>query len=377
MKLHEYQSKTIFAKYGIPIPKGRIAATAVEAKHIAEELGGRVVIKSQVLVGGRGKAGGIKVAKNAAEAEQLAQQILTMEIKGLPVRKVLVDEAAAIEHEIYFAITNDRAAKKPVMIASAEGGVDIEEVAATAPEKIIKVHIDPLLGLRDYQARDIAASIDLPRDHWREFSRIAAGLWQTYLETDATLAEINPLVITKDKRLVALDGKMMIDDNAMFRHADLNEMRDIDEEAPAETEARKYGLSYIKLDGSIGCMVNGAGLAMTSMDIVKLFGGEPANFLDIGGGAGSDKVAAAMKIILSDPNVKAVLFNIFGGITRCDEVARGILVAMDEVKPKVPMVVRLVGTNAEEGRKILKDAKMITAETLADAAQKAVQAAKG
>lgn len=376
MKLHEYQSKTIFAKYGIPIPKGRIAATAVEAKHIAEELGGRVVIKSQVLVGGRGKAGGIKVAKSAAEAEQLAQQILTMEIKGLPVRKVLVDEAAAIEHEIYFAITNDRAAKKPVMIASGEGGIDIEEVAAKTPEKIIKVHIDPLLGLRDYQARDIAASIDLPRDHWREFSRIAAGLWQAYLETDATLAEINPLVITKDKRLVALDGKMMIDDNSMFRHADLNEMRDIDEEAPAETEARKFGLSYIKLDGNIGCMVNGAGLAMTSMDIVKLFGGEPANFLDIGGGAGSDKVAAAMRIILSDPNVKAVLFNIFGGITRCDEVARGILVAMDEVKPKVPMVVRLVGTNAEEGRQILKNAKMITAETLADAAQKAVEAAR-
>lgn len=376
MKLHEYQSKTIFAKYGIPIPKGRVAATAVEAKHIAEELGGRVVVKSQVLVGGRGKAGGIKVAKSAAEAEQLAQQILAMEIKGLPVRKVLVDEAAAIEHEIYFAITNDRAAKKPVMIASGEGGIDIEEVAATTPEKIIKVHIDPLLGLRDYQARDIAASIDLPREHWREFSKIASGLWQAYLETDATLAEINPLVITKDKRLVALDGKMMIDDNAMFRHADLNEMRDIDEEAPAETEARKYGLSYIKLDGNIGCMVNGAGLAMTSMDIVKLFGGEPANFLDIGGGAGSDKVSAAMKIILSDPNVKAVLFNIFGGITRCDEVARGILVAMDEVKPKVPMVVRLVGTNAEEGREILKSAKMITAETLADAAKKAVEAAR-
>ena len=377
MKLHEYQSKTIFAKYGIPIPRGRIAATPSEAKHIAEELGGRVVIKSQVLVGGRGKAGGIKVAKSAEEAETLAQQILTMEIKGLRVRKVLVDEAAAIAHEIYFAITNDRGAKKPVMIASAEGGVDIEEVAATAPEKIIKVHVDPLLGLRDYQARDIAASIDLPREHWRDFSRIAASLWQAYLETDATLAEINPLVITKDKRLVALDGKMMIDDNALFRHADLNEMRDIDEEAPAETEARKYGLSYIKLDGSIGCMVNGAGLAMTSMDVIKLFGGEPANFLDIGGGAGADKVGAAMRIILSDPNVKAVLLNIFGGITRCDEVARGILVAIDEVKPKVPMVVRLVGTNAEEGRQILADAKLGTAETLVDAAKKAIALAKG
>ncbi len=377
MKLHEYQSKQIFARYGIPIPKGRVAAAASEAKAIAEELGGRVVIKSQVLVGGRGKAGGVKLAKNPDEAEVLAAQILAMEIKGLPVRKVLVDEAAAIESEIYFSITNDRAARKPVMIASAAGGMEIEEVAAKTPEKIIKVHIDPLLGLRDYQARDIAASIDLPREYWKDFSKIATGLWQVYSQNDATLAEINPLVITKDKRLVALDGKMMIDDNAMFRHADLAEMRDVDEEAPAETEARKYGLSYIKLDGSIGCMVNGAGLAMTSMDIVKLFGGEPANFLDIGGGAGSDKVAAAMKIILSDLNVKAVLFNIFGGITRCDEVARGILVAMDEVKPKVPMVVRLVGTNAEEGRKLLADAKMITAETLADAARKSVAAAKG
>jgi succinyl-CoA synthetase beta subunit len=377
MKLHEYQSKQIFAKYGVPIPKGRVAATASEARQIAEELGGRVVIKSQVLVGGRGKAGGVKVAKNSNEAEQFATQILAMEIKGLPVRKVLVDEASAIEQEIYLGITNDRAARKPVMMASAAGGVEIEEVAATTPEKIIKVNIDPLLGLRDYQARDVAASIDLPRDNWREFGKIANGLWQAYKASDATLAEINPLVIDKDQRLIALDGKMLIDDNALFRHPDLAEMRDIDEEAPSETEARKYGLSFIKLGGNIGCMVNGAGLAMTSMDVIKLFGGEPANFLDIGGGAGADKVAAAMRIILSDPNVRAVLYNIFGGITRCDEVARGILAAMEEVKPHVPMVVRLVGTNAEEGRALLADAKMITAETLADAAQKAVAAAKG
>jgi len=237
------------------------------------------------------------------------------------------------------------------------------------------VHIDPLLGLRDYQARDIAAGIDLPRELWRDFNAIAIALWKAYSENDATLAEINPLIINKDRKLVALDGKMLIDDSALFRHANLAEMRDIDEEAPAETEARKYGLSYIKLDGAIGCMVNGAGLAMTSMDVIKLFGGEPANFLDIGGGAGADKVAAAMKIILTDPNVKAVLFNIFGGITRCDEVAKGILTAMAEVKPKVPMVVRLVGTNAEEGRKLLENANMITAETLVDAAQKAVKAA--
>ncbi len=376
MKLHEYQSKQIFSKYGVPIPKGRVAATASEARQIAEELGGRVVIKAQVLVGGRGKAGGVKLAKDPDEAEQLATKILGMEIKGLPVRKVLVDEGAAIDQEIYFSITNDRAAKKPVMMASASGGMDIEEVAATAPEKIVKIHIDPLLGLRDYQARDIAASIDLPREYWKDFGAIANGLWKAYSQNDATLAEINPLVITKDKRLLALDGKMLIDDNALFRHSDLAEMRDIDEEAPEETEARKYGLSFIKLEGNIGCMVNGAGLAMTSMDIVKLFGGEPANFLDIGGGAGAEKVAAAMRIILSDANVKAVLFNIFGGITRCDEVARGILTAMKEVRPTVPMVVRLVGTNAEEGRQLLADAHMITAETLVDAAKKAVAAAQ-
>jgi succinyl-CoA synthetase beta subunit len=377
MKLHEYQSKQIFAKYGIPIPKGRVAATAAEARAIAEELGSRVVVKSQVLVGGRGKAGGIKLAKSPEEAQELATQILRMEIKGLPVRKVLVDEAAGIDKEIYLGITNDRAARKPVMMASAAGGVEIEEVARQTPEKIIKVHIDPLLGLKDYQTRDIALGIDLPKEYWRTFNTIAVGLWRAYSDCDATLAEINPLVITEDKRLVALDGKMVIDDNALFRHSDLAEMRDLDAEAPSEIEARKYGLTFIKLDGNIGCMVNGAGLAMTTMDITKLFGGEPANFLDIGGGAGAEKVAAALRIILGDPNVKAVLFNIFGGITRCDEVARGILAAMSEVKPKVPMVVRLVGTNAEEGRNILHDANMITADTLVDAAKKAVAAAQG
>jgi succinyl-CoA synthetase beta subunit len=376
MKLHEYQSKQIFARYGIPIPKGRVAVTAQEAKEIAEELGGRVVIKSQVLVGGRGKAGGIRLAKTPDEAEDLAALILAMDIKGLPVRKVLVDEAAQINQEIYLGITNDRAARKPVMMASAAGGVEIEEVARTEPEKIIKVHIDPLLGLRDYQSRDIAAGIDLPREHWKQFGQIALGLWKAYLDCDATLAEINPMVITGDNRLLALDGKMVLDDNALYRHPDLAEMRDLDVEAPSEIEARKYGLSFIKLDGNIGCMVNGAGLAMTTMDIIKLFGGEPANFLDIGGGASSDKVAAAMRIILSDPSVKAVLFNVFGGITRGDEVARGILAALDEVKTNVPMVIRLVGTNAEEGRQILADAHMITAETLADAARKAVAAAR-
>ena len=377
MKLHEYQSKQIFAKYGVPIPNGRVAATAAEAKQIAEELGGRVVIKSQVLVGGRGKAGGIRLAKNPEEAEDLATAILGMEIKGLPVRKVLVDQAANIDNEIYLGITNDRAARKPVLMGSAAGGVEIEEVARETPEKIVRVHIDPLLGLRDYQARDIAAGIDLPRDHWSTFGQICKSLWQAYNASDATLAEINPLVITDENHIIAVDGKMLVDDNALFRHPDLAEMRDLDAEAASEIEARKYGLSYIKLDGNIGCMVNGAGLAMTTMDIIKLFGGEPANFLDIGGGAGAEKVAAALRIILSDPNVKAVLFNVFGGITRGDEVAHGVLAALEEEKPLIPMVTRLVGTRAEEGRKILADANMITAETLAEAAQKAVAAAKG
>ncbi len=377
MKLHEYQSKQIFARYGVPIPKGRVAATATEARQIAEELGSRVVIKSQVLVGGRGKAGGIRLAKTPKEAEEVATQILGMEIKGLPVRKVLVDEAANIDHEIYLGITNDRAARRPVMMASSAGGVEIEEVARTTPEKIIKVHIDPLLGLREYQTRDVAIGIDLPREHWKQFTEICSYLWRAYLECDATLAEINPLVITGEKSLLALDGKMLLDDNALFRHTDLAEMRDVDEEAAEETEARKYGLSFIKLGGQIGCMVNGAGLAMTTMDIVKLYGGEPANFLDIGGGAGSEKVSAALRIILSDKNVKAILFNVFGGITRCDEVARGILTALAEVKSTIPMVVRLVGTNAEEGRALLANAKMITAATLVDAAKKAVAAAKG
>lgn len=376
MKLHEYQSKQIFAKYGVPIPKGRVASTATEARQIAEELGGKVVIKSQVLVGGRGKAGGIRVAKSAKEAEEMATQILGMEIKGLSVKKVLVDEAANIDQEIYLGITNDRAAQRPVIMASAAGGVEIEEVARLTPEKIIKIHVDPLLGLRDYQARDIAVGIDLPKEYWKQFADICRSLWRAYVESDATLAEINPLVILKEKHLLALDGKMLLDDNALFRHTDLAEMRDVDEEAAIETEARKYGLSFIKLDGQIGCMVNGAGLAMATMDIVKIFGGEPANFLDIGGGASADKVAAALRIILSDKNVKVILFNIFGGITRCDEVAKGILSALQEVKPHIPMVVRLVGTNAEEGRKLLVDARMITAETLVEAAQQSVAAIK-
>ncbi len=372
MKLHEYQSKQLFSQHGIPIPRGRVAMTAAEAKSIAEELRGRVVVKSQVLVGGRGKAGGIRLASTPEEALEVATAVLGMQIKGLPVRKVLVDEAAEFQAEIYLGVTNDRAARCPVMIASAEGGVEIEEVARTDPSKIARVQVDPLLGLREYQARDLAASIELPRDLWHAFIDIARGLYEAYQRSDATLAEINPLVITKANTLLALDGKVVLDDNGLFRHPELAEMRDLDEEAPAESEARKYGLSYVKLDGDIGCMVNGAGLAMATMDVIQLAGGRPANFLDIGGGAGAEKVAAALQIILTDKNVKAVLLNIFGGITRCDEVARGILMAMKDIRMEVPMVVRLVGTNEEEGRQLLSARKMITATTLADAAEKSV-----
>jgi len=377
MKLHEYYSKRRFSEYGIPIPKGKMAETPQEAQRIAEDLGGPVVVKSQVLVGGRGKAGGIKIAQDPKEAYQHAEDILKLSIKGLPVRKVLVDQAADIKDEIYLGITNDRSAQKPVIMASAEGGIDIEEVAHKTPEKIIKCHIDPLMGLKSYQSRDLAAGIDLPRDHWKAFGKIAQGLWQAYIGSDATLAEINPLVITGEGQLLAVDGKMVLDDNALFRHPDLEKYRDLDVDKEAEIQAREHGLSFIKLAGNIGCMVNGAGLAMTTMDIIKLFGGEPANFLDIGGGASSEKVAAALEIILSDSNVKAVLLNIFGGITRCDLVAIGILEALKVVKTDVPMVIRLVGTNAAEGRRLLKNASMKTADTLAEAAKMAVAAAKG
>jgi succinyl-CoA synthetase beta subunit len=381
VKLHEYQSKRIFARYEVPIPRGDVASTPDDAYKIAARLEGRVVVKAQVLVGGRGKAGGIKLAKDAPDAEAKASQILGMDIKGLKVRKVLIDEAAMdIVREIYLGIVIDRAACCPVMMASAEGGVEIEEVAKVMPERIFKVSIDPFLGLRGYQARELAFGIGLEKSLMASFISIATGLYNAFVGCDASLAEINPLLVTDHSgappSLLAVDGKMIIDDNALFRHSDLADMRDVDEEAPAETEARYYGLSYVKLDGEIGCMVNGAGLAMATMDIIKLYGGMPANFLDIGGGAQADRVAAALRIILADPKVKAVLFNIFGGITRCDEVAKGVLDALEQVPTDVPMVARLVGTNEEEGRRILTGAKMATAGTLVEAAQKAVELAQ-
>ncbi|RLC87466.1 MAG: ADP-forming succinate--CoA ligase subunit beta [Chloroflexi bacterium] len=379
MKLHEYQSKRLFAAHGVPIPRGDVATTPEEARRIAEELGTPVVVKSQVLVGGRGKAGGIRLAHTPAEAERVAGEVLGMEIKGLPVRKVLLDEAADIRQEIYLGVVVDRAACRPVMMASSEGGVEIEEVARINPEAIKKVTIDPFLGLRGYQTVTLAKGIGLAGEYRRAFDRIARGLYQAFLACDASLAEINPLVVTGEGSLLAVDGKMVLDDNGLFRHPDLAQMRDVDEETPAEREAREAGLSYVQLDGEIGCMVNGAGLAMATMDIIKHFGGAPANFLDIGGGAKAERVATALRLILADPNVKAVLFNIFGGITRCDEVAKGIVTAFEEVEPTVPMVARLVGTNEAEGRAILEDSgyRLITATTLAEAAQKAVAAAGG
>ena len=383
MKLHEYQSKFLFRDYGIPIPQGKVATTASQAHRIAEELGGTVVVKAQAHVGGRGKAGGVKLARDPDEARQHAAAILGMDIKGLTVEKVLVDPGADIQQEIYLAITNDRGARKPLIMSSMEGGMDIEELNRERPDAIIREHIDPIMGLQDYQMTYIASAMGMPRAQWRSFGKILRGLYDCYTASDAELAEINPLVITGEGDLLAVDGKVIIDDNALFRQPALTAQRDISGEPESERLARQAGITYIKLEGQIGCMVNGAGLAMTTMDMTKLYGDEagigPANFLDIGGGATPEQVAAALRIILSDDNVKCVLFNIFGGITRCDEVANGILTAYNEVKPSVPMVIRLQGTNAVQGNRIIAEASIpniISADTLTQAAQLAVAAVK-
>ncbi len=377
MKLHEYQARDLLATYGIPVTGGGVATTPAEARAIAEQLGRPVVVKAQVFVGGRGKAGGVKLAATPEEAEQVAGQILGMDIKGLIVEKVLVAEAITYEKEIYLSAILDRGTKCVVMIASAEGGVEIEEVAKTNPEAIIKLPAHPTLGLQEYQARELAFAIGLTDGKQaRQFAQIATALYRVFVATDASLAEINPLVIRADGSLQALDSKVLLDDSALFRHPDLAALRDSSDEPEAERLARQADITFIKLDGSIGCMVNGAGLAMATMDVVKLYGGEPANFLDIGGGAGKAKVKAALQIILADPSVKAVMFNIFGGITRVDEVARGIIAALEEVPTNVPMVARLTGTNEEEGRRLLAESKLIPAATLGEAAQKAVAAAQ-
>ncbi len=378
MKLHEYQARDLLATYGIPVTRGGVATTPAEVRAVAEQIGGPVVVKAQVFVGGRGKAGGVKLAETPEQAEQVGSQILGMTIKGLTVEKVLVAEAITYSKEIYLSAILDRAAKRVTMIASAEGGVEIEEVARTNPDAIIKIPAHPHLGLKDYQARELAFGIGLSDGKQaRQFAQIASALYKVFVENDASLAEINPLVIRADGSLQALDSKVLLDDSALFRHPDLAALHDASEEPEAEQRARAADITFIKLDGSIGCMVNGAGLAMATMDVVKLYGGEPANFLDIGGGAGKEKVKAALQIILADPNVKAVMFNIFGGITRVDEVARGIIAALEEVQTDVPMIARLTGTNEEEGRRLLAASRLIPAATLAEAAQKAVAAAQG
>ena len=380
MKLHEFQSKQIFGKYGVPVPAGIVADNVDDAVKAAEQIGLPVVIKAQVLVGGRGKAGGVKVAKTLDDVREKAAAILALTIKDLPVRRVLIDPAADIRNEIYLGIVIDRNNRRATLMASAAGGIDIEEVAHTAPEKIVRVPIDPFVGLPQYLATDVAVAIGLPREHWVAFAKIARGLAQAFIENDASLAEINPLAMVGQPdgsvKLMALDGKMVIDDNAMFRHPDLEAMRDPDEDSEAEKQARITGINFISLDGEVGCMVNGAGLAMATMDVVKFYGGSASNFLDVGGGAKADKVAAALRLILADEKVKSVLVNIFGGITRCDEVAKGIVDAMKIVDVKVPMVVRLVGTNMDEGKRILESANLHSADTLGEAAQKAVELAK-
>lgn len=377
MNLYEYQAKRLFAEHGVPIPNGDIATTPEEARAVAEKLGGRVVVKSQVHTGGRGKAGGVKLADNPADAEAKANDILGLDIKGHVTRTVLIDEVApgGIAQEIYLAILTDRAARKPMIMASAEGGMDIEEVAATTPEKIFKVWIDPQLGIKPYQGTYLAKSLGLKRELWKQFWQILSGLYACFISNDATLTEVNPLVITGEGNLMALDGKMSIDESALFRQPKVAAMEDKSIIPESELKAQEIGINFIKLDGNIGCMVNGAGLAMTTMDIINLFGGSPANFLDIGGGANAEKVATALELILSDKNVKAVLINIFGGITRGDEVAKGIIAALEKIDTDVPMVLRLAGTKAKEGLEILAEANLPTAETLSDAAKKAIAAA--
>jgi succinyl-CoA synthetase beta subunit len=370
MKLHEYQSKQIFTRYGIPVPRGRIASSAQEARQIASELASRVVIKAQVLVTGRGKAGGIRLAKTPKEAEEIAMQILGMDLGGNRVRKILVDEAININKEIYLGITIDRSVYKPAIIASSAGGVNVEEISGLSTGKFQKIEIDPFLGLNNFQARDLALGIDLERQYWRSFIEICQGLWKLFSDYDATTAEINPLVITADGGLKALDGKTTIDENALYRHQDLTELRDIEPDSLAQIEARKYCISYTKMDGDIGILVNGAGLAMSTMDRIHGLGGKPANFLDIGGGANAEKVAAAFRILLSEPSVKSILVNIFGGITRCDEVAKGIVEAIKQTGPAIPYAIRLAGFNSEEGSKILLEEGITNSESLEDAVKK-------
>jgi succinyl-CoA synthetase beta subunit len=382
MKIHEHQAKEILRRYGVRTPKGTVAATPAKAEgaakrlHDKEGVGFPMVVKAQVLVGGRGKAGGVKLAHSLEEVRARAKDILKMDIKGEIVKKVLIEQGIDIAREIYLGIIIDRARKMPVFMASAAGGVDIEQVAAETPEKILFSPVDPLTGLADFQVREMGFFTDIPKSGMKDFTGIVRGLYRAFVELDCSLAEINPLVVTGAGEVIAADAKMNFDDNALFRHPEIAEMRDEAEEAPLEREARRLKLNYVKLDGKIGCIVNGAGLAMGTMDIVKHFGGEPANFLDIGGGAKSEQVAEALRLIVRDPKVNTIFFNIFGGIVRCDLVAQGILDALKTMPDwKTPIVIRLSGTNEEIARDMLKGTALIPVGSMSEGAKKAVELA--
>ena len=387
MKIHEYQAKEILRQYAVPTPRGSVCFSADEAETAARNLGGAVwVVKAQIHAGGRGKGGGVKVARSLPEVREFAEQILGMQLvthqtgaEGQTVRRLLIEEGAQISKEYYVGMVIDRSKQRVVLMASSEGGMDIEEVAAHSPEKIHKVWIDPVAGLRDAEADAIAKKMGIPDAAIAQARACLQGLYRSFVEKDAMLAEINPLVLTADQRVIALDAKINFDSNALYRHPEIVAFRDLDEEDPAEVEASKFDLSYISLDGNIGCLVNGAGLAMATMDIIKLYGGSPANFLDVGGGASKEKVTEAFKLMLKNPHLKAILVNIFGGIMKCDVIAEGVVAAAREVHLKVPLVVRLEGTNVDLGKKILAESGLaiIAAGDMADAAQKVVAAAKG
>ena len=386
MNIHEFQAKEILKRFGVPVPRGIVASTPEEAKIAASELGGGVcVVKAQIHAGGRGKGGGVKVVKSAEQVAEQARQMLGMKLvthqtgpEGREVRRVLVEQGLNIERELYLAMVLDRAQSRVTVICSSEGGVEIEEVAAHHPEKILKEVIDPVIGLAGFQCRRLAYALGVPPSLAGKMSGVMQGLYRAFEDCDASLAEINPLIITKEGEVMALDAKMNFDSNAFFRQKEIVALRDLNEEDPREVEASKYDLSYISLDGNIACMVNGAGLAMATMDIIKLYGGEPANFLDVGGGANKERVAQAFHILLADPRVRGVLINIFGGIMRCDVLAQGVVEAARELKISVPLVVRMQGTNVEVGKQILADSGLtiISAETMAEAAEKIVKAVK-
>jgi succinyl-CoA synthetase beta subunit len=385
MKIHEYQAKAILARHGVPVPRGEVALNAVEAGEIAKRLGGSVVVvKAQIHAGGRGKGGGVKLAKSPADAETLAKAMIGMTLithqtgpEGRVVGRVLVEEGLQMTRELYLSLVLDRSSGKFVMMGSAAGGMDIEEVAEKTPEKIFRVSIEPGVGIVPFEARQLGFAIGLDGPQVNKFVKVATSLYDAFVATDASLLEINPLVVTQGGDLLALDAKMNFDDNAMYRHADIKELRDLNEEDPLEIEASKFSLNYIHLDGNIGCMVNGAGLAMATMDIIKLAGGEPANFLDVGGGANAEQIRNAFKILMSDKNVKAVFINIFGGILRCDILAQGVIAAVKELGVPVPIVIRMEGTNVDEGKRLLRESgmKLTTADSMDEAAKKAVELA--